>query len=291
MRDRAAISNLLTIEQELDAASPGLAEHAQAQGWSGASFSFAEAYQDPATNLEGSRCRLLRARDLLEGERTPVRVEDMQALLRDHDGYGGELPRGPSALPSICVHVTPGTTGETAASLVAHLRPDRPRELGTTAWVSFGSPCLGIFRPVYPCAVGLPAELEIGGAMDDSASPWWVFERLQRTVAQAPTYAMEVRTRLAALEERFRVAAAEAEAEAERLLRRGDREEAIATLRELVASTTRQALGVARALSDELAGRSVDRTDPVMVEAWRELNTAVGLNVLNAPIPVGATRA
>ena len=291
VRDRAAISNLLTIEQEWDAASPGLVEHARAQGWSGEPFNFAEAYQDPATNLRGSRCRLLRARDVLDGQRTPVRVEDMQALLRDHDGYGGELPRGQSELPSICVHVTPGSTGETAASLVAHLRPDRPRELGTTAWVSFGSPCLGIFRPVYPCAVGLPAEPAIGGAMYDPASPWWVFERLQRIVAQAPAQASEVRTRLGALEERFRVAAAEAEAEAERLLRRGERGEAITTLRQVVASTARQAVELARCLGDELAGRSVRRAEPVMVEAWRELNCAVGLAVVDEPVLVGESSA
>src|SRR5262249_58366972 len=40
--------------------------------------------------------------------------------------------------------------GETAAAMVCHLRPDRHRELAVTCWTAFGSPCLSIFRPVYP---------------------------------------------------------------------------------------------------------------------------------------------
>ena len=130
VRDRAAISNLFTIEAEWDACSPGAVEHARARGWGGRDgepFSFARADQDPAADLRPRACRLERAREVLAGYRAPIGVEEMQALLRDH--YDGDLPYGPQPLPSICMHVTPGNGGETAAALVAHLRPGRPREL------------------------------------------------------------------------------------------------------------------------------------------------------------------
>lgn len=108
-------------------------------------------------------------------------MPDLQALLRDHGD--GDLPRGPQPLPTICMHLAPDRGGETAAALVAHLRPDGPRELAATVWAAFGSPCLSVFRPVYPCAVGLPPALDRGGERYDPASPWWVFERLRRLVA------------------------------------------------------------------------------------------------------------
>jgi dipeptidase len=125
------------------------------------------------------------------------------------------------------MHVRPGVPGETAAAMVAHLRPGRPRELTATVWSAFGSPCLSVFRPVYPFAVGLPAELDRGGRAYDPASPWWAFERLQRIVAQAPDLAAIARSELGALEAQLRAEAAEAEAEAARRLAAGDRAGAI----------------------------------------------------------------
>ena len=289
VRDRAAISNLYTIGEEWDACSPGAVEHARAQGWDRQPFSFALAYQDPAADLRPRACRLDRARAVLAGHRAPIRVEEMQALLRDHDG--GDLPRGPEELPTICMHARQCSSGETAAALVAHLRPSqpgRPRELATTIWTAFGSPCLGVFRPVYPCAVGLPPELDRGGAQYDPGSPWWAFERLQRVVAQAPTLAPVARAALGELEVRFRHEAAEVEAQAARLLATGDRAGALAALRDLVDSTTRRSLELARRLTAELEPRAVTLAEPAMVEVWRPLNEAVGLPAPAADAAVAA---
>jgi dipeptidase len=286
VRDRAAISNLYTIRTEWDACSPGAVEYAQEQLWGGTPFDFAAAYQDPTADLRPRACRLDRARDVLAGYRAPVRIEDMQALLRDHNG--GDIPAGRQELPTICMHVAPGTYGETAAAMVCHLRPDRHRELAVTCWTAFGSPCLSIFRPVYPVLVGLPESVQRGSGPYDPASPWWAFERLQRIVAQAPALAPTVRGALRDLEAQFRAEADDAEAEAERYLVRGEHDRAVATLRALVDSTTERAIGLARALADEFAVQAAAHAEPAMVDAWRSLNAAVGLPALDrAPAAVG----
>ncbi|MDQ6833239.1 MAG: hypothetical protein M3008_07560, partial [Chloroflexota bacterium] len=138
-------------------------------------------------------------------------------------------------------------------------------------------PCLSIFRPVYPCAVGLPPILNEGGAIYDPASPWWVFERMQRIVAVAPALAPIARARLHALEAEFRAEADDAEAEAERSLVRGDHARAVAILRALVDSTTERAVLLAHMLGDELAVQTGGMTNPAMTEVWHPLNDTVGL--------------
>lgn len=273
--ERAAISNLYTIRDAWDACSPGAVEYAQEQCWGGTPFDFAAAYQDPEADLRPRVCRLDRARSVLSGYRAPVHVAEMQALLRDH--YDSDLPTGPQPLPSICMHAAPSRPGETAAAMVCHLRPDRHRELAVTCWTAFGSPCLSVFRPVYPCAVGLPAVLDRGGATYDPASPWWAFERMQRIVAMAPDLAPLARARLGTLETAFRAEAADAEAEAERLLVRGDHTQAVAILRTLVETTTARAIALAHTLGDELAAQAGEVGNAAMAETWHPLNNAVGL--------------
>ncbi len=288
VRDRAAISNLYTITTDWDACSPGAVSHAQEQMWGGTPFDFAAAYQDPEADLRPRACRLDRARAVLASHRAPLRVDDMMTLLRDHNG--GDLPDGPQELPTICMHLMPGTYGETAAALVCHLRPDRQhRELAVTAWAAFGSPCLSIFRPVYPVAVGLPDVVQRGGGPYDPDSPWWAFERLQRNVALAPALAHVARETLGALESQFRAEADDTEAEAERYLLRGERDRAIALLRDLVDATTARAVACARTLADDLVPRAAAHLNPAMRDAWHSLNAAAGIPSLDAmPLTITA---
>jgi secernin len=288
VHDRAAISNLFTIQDEGDGLSLGALEHARAQGWSTEPFSFAVAYQDPTVDLTQRVCRLERARAVIDGYRTPVRIEDMQALLRDHEGYDGDLPRGATRLTAICMHVRPGMAGETAAAMVAHLRPGRPRELTATCWTAFGSPCLSVFHPVYPFAVGVPSDLDRGGATYDPGSPWWVFERLQRILSQAPDLAPAARRELSGLEARLRERAGAAEAEAERLLVAGDPAGARSTLRALVDASTVEVIDLARRLTEGLAPRAARHAIPSMVDAWRELNATAELPPAESRAHAGA---
>jgi secernin len=273
--DRAAISNMLTIAAQGDMSSPGLVAHAEDQGWSDGPFNFATAYQDPAIDLRPRACRLDRARSVLGSAHSPLSVQDMMALLRDHNG--GDLPDGPRELPTICMHGSPTLPGETAASMVVHLRPDRPRELAVTCWTAFGSPCLSVFRPVYPFGVGLPDMLNRGGEQFDSTSPWWVFERLQRLVAVAPALADDARAAMSALEAQFMAEAADAEAEATEILARGERERALNVLRALVDSTTKRSLELAHRLTEEFTPQVHRRRNEVMSAFWAPLNAAVGM--------------
>lgn len=284
VRDVAAISNMFTIEGEWDAASPGIADYAREQGWGGEPFSLAAAYARPDAEILTSICRLDRARALLAGG-TTITADHMRSQIRDH-GDGG-IPEGDRPLPTICMHNAPNWNGETAASLVTVLRPDRPRELAVTAWVSFGSPCLGIFRPVYPFAAGLPPEVERGGAEYDQDSPWWVFERLHRAVSRAPSVAELVQGPFGALEARFVEEAAAAEETAARQLHAGDRDGAIATLRAVVEDTTRRALDLARSLTPGVEAASATAEAPGVADMWRKLDRAVGLERARAAgVPV-----
>ena len=165
----------------------------------------------------------------------------------------------------------------------------RARELAVTAWTAFGSPCLSVFRPVYPFAVGLPTILDQGGARYDEHSPWWAFERLQRLVAQAPALARQARAALGELEAHFRAEAAEREAAAASLLAAGERDRALALLRAFVEDTTTRAVALANRLADELVGPAAQLAEPAMVAAWAEFNAAVGLAPLAVRQPLAVS--
>jgi secernin len=283
VRERAAISNLLSIDEPWDAASPGLREHAEAQGWWREQGGFATAYRDPEKDHATGICRLDRARAVL-GDFTPgVGVADMQAVLRDHND--GDLPTGGQPLPTICMHSNPGFPGETAAAMVVQIRPDRPQLLATMIWTAFGSPCLSVFRPIYPHLVGLPDSVGIGSRDYDPDSPWWIFERLQRLVARAPSLAAEVRAEFAALEAGFVAETATAEVSAADALAAGDEAGAVATMRALVDSTTERSIALARALTDRVETRSAAESVPAMAAHWDELDAAVRM-----PAPAAAAR-
>lgn len=261
-----AIGNLLTITEPWDAASPGVREHAEASGWWKDQGGFAAAYQDPDVDLSTRTCRLERARAILGSYQPGVDIAEMMAVLRDHNG--GDLPVGSEPLPTICMHGNPAFEGETAAGMVVEIRPDRPKLLATTIWTAFGSPCLSVFRPVYPFQVGLPERLAIGGARFDPASPWWLFERLQRLVARAPGSAGFVRQAFDELQNAFFEEAAVAEAHAEAQLAAGDEIGAIATLRALVDDTTDRAIALAERLTVELPMQPDYAPIPELVAYW-----------------------
>lgn len=121
--------------------------------------------QHPQTS---GRTRCQRSRQLLQERAGRVGVTDMMTMLRDHGGAAEA--KGPAAFgPSLCAH--PGT-GQTAASMVAHLRRD-----GVIAWCSLVTPCISLFLPYFVDA-SVPEALAEGAATFTGASPWWRIKRL-----------------------------------------------------------------------------------------------------------------
>lgn len=283
VRERAAISNLLTIDGPWHAGSPGVREHAEAQGWWREEGGFARAYQDPKTDLSTRICRLERARTVLGGFDQGVGVPEMMAVLRDHGD--GDIPTGAQPLPTICMHSNPAFPGETAAGMVVQIRPNRPQLLTTTIWTAFGSPCLSVFRPVYPFAVGLPEHLGRGTKAFDPESPWWVFERLQRMVARAPALAGVVRAAFRALEAVFVAEAEQAERVAAGHIAGGETDKAAAVLRDLVDTTSERAIQRALDLTAELPERIGSEALPELAAHWDAIDAGVGLPASSLLLP------
>jgi dipeptidase len=161
-----SISNVPCLGGDFDLASEAL------RARKGLDFSrdLGEYTEHPQTSGK-TRCK--RSRQLLEERAGRIGVADMMALLRDHGGADAKKPADFG--PTLCVH--PGT-GQTAASMVAHLHRD-----GVIAWCSLVTPCIGIFLPFFVDA-SVPEELAQGGATFAASSPWWRVKRLLNRAAE-----------------------------------------------------------------------------------------------------------
>jgi dipeptidase len=120
------------------------------------------------------RTRCTRSRQLLQARAGRLDVADMMSFLRDHGGATDAQAPGTFG-PTLCAH--PGT-GQTAASMVAHLHPD-----GVIAWCSLVTPCTSVFLPFFVDAA-VPAALAKGAATFTSASPWWRLKRMLNRAAE-----------------------------------------------------------------------------------------------------------
>jgi len=183
----ATIANFVAIEDDWDECSEGVEAHARAEGyWSapaGSRLNFRSAYEDVEARAWTEDRYQVGCR-LLANEREPD-VAGMMRYLRDHFEAGlvnGPLPAGSPPRRSVCLH--PGITpNSTAASMVVELAID---DLPPVAWVTMGTPCIGVFLPV---TVGqrLPRELGIGGENPSHDSAWWLMRELQMVVDRDPT--------------------------------------------------------------------------------------------------------
>jgi secernin len=185
VKERACISNRLTLGTGYDLASPDVKEHARERGWwdGGEPFDFAAVYSSEASDPLFACARLERSGELL-ARRGPRRLREMFAMLRDHY-EAGEMPviTAPVGSPksfSLCMHNVQGTT----ASMVAEL-PDPQSGAPVVMWACLGAPCTGIYFPLYPDAI-LPPALGVGGERPSHKSPWWRMKEIQDAVARAP---------------------------------------------------------------------------------------------------------
>jgi dipeptidase len=179
------LSNHLTLGTDWLIGSRDLESFARGEGWwiGRGRVDVSAAYRNPDIPRHISEGRYRRSAALLEASKGRVDVASAMGLLRDH-GEGCSAP-APDATPeqerffSLCMHSEP--IGTTTASMIAELPGEGPQPW--PVWISFGTPCTGIFFPVYLDGV-IPAMLALGGAGFESDSAWWVFHRLQQAAAR-----------------------------------------------------------------------------------------------------------
>ena len=204
--DLAAVSNHLSIRTDWEIGAGDLERFAVAEGWwpGDERLDVASAYRNPHVPAHVSAGRQRRATELLNASAGRHDVASFAGILRDH-ADGGPVWMGGDATPederyfTLCAHSEPvhGTT----ASLIAALPADP--SLPWPVWISFGTPCTGIFLPVYLHGV-VPPALARGVEAPEPDSAWWVFARLQEAASAAPAVSTpRLRAAWAELESEF----------------------------------------------------------------------------------------
>lgn len=230
-----ACSNHLSLGSDWEIGSRDLEAFARDEGWwkTEARIDVAGAYRNPHVppRISSGRHRA-NVQGLLAGDGKHDRAS-FQRLLRDH-GDGGEVWTGLDATPeeerffTVCAHSDP--VHWTTASLLAPLPAARPGPW--PVWIAFGTPCTGLFLPVYLDGV-LPARLA-KSAGDDGA--WHVFARLGDAVAPDPVGRTPVvRNAFAPLERQIEQERIEVEREATAAAASGDPERACQTVTDFMA--------------------------------------------------------
>jgi len=253
--DVGSASNHVSIAEDWDSLAEGTIEHAIERGWwsedSERHFDFAAAFRDsslvPAVISSG---RHRRTCALLENRKGRLTAADLRMALRDH--YEGGVCFKPGRAPdderaySVCMHADP--VGTTTASMIARLPAD-----GTPAtyWASLGSPCLGLFLPLYVTGE-VPAELARGGEHASADSPWWRFKALLSRVEADWSLAPRVRGFWDEIEAGIEREREQVEERARELRQCGEPARAAAALNELSQQATASALRQLERLLAEL---------------------------------------
>lgn len=273
----AAISNEPCIRSTWDKASPDLVTRAVEKGWwpagKEAVFDFALAYADRQKPLL-SHLRAQRLRQLLqEGRKKGISLEWVKRILRDH--YEDSLLEGPlfnaalPDLPTICMHSSPAgiTWGNTASSALFVL-PEVGKGLPLLWWCA-GTPCTGVYLPVFLPQTLLPEPLTRHGAGGRIAAPpkaprdtysassyWWVFRQLLDVLkgdeeGSLFTFRQKI-ARLAfdRLEAEWVLKAAKVEQEALVEVQLGNTDQAASLLTAFTDACVKEALAVARKVKE-----------------------------------------
>jgi len=280
-----AISNVYTIEEDYDEAHPELVKHALEKGWcpSIEAFNFARCYWD-LTRFNPAVCqnRLNRSTMLLEAKKGEITLEYMMSILRDHfEGTALEPRWTPNETfwPCLCVHATYGLRGETAGSMVAHLKDDIP-----TVWLTGASlPCINMFKPIYPLGnITPPKECSTGTNKYSEDSAWWIFEKTNRLVnLNYAVFAPLVTAVWRQEEKRIIHRSKHVEKVAYDLMKRGQKEKAIRILQEFVSETWSSALKKAKELEEILVKlRTITPIHPsIYQELWDQVNEEANIKL------------
>ncbi len=181
---RGGVSNHYEIAADWEIGARDLERFARAEGYwtNDERLDVAAAFRNPHVPSHLTSGRRSRSQALLDAAAGRHDVASFQRVLRDHAGAEawnpGDATPGDEAYFTLCAHSEP--VQWTTASLVAPL--PRASDVSWPVWVSFGTPCTGIFVPVYLHGV-IPAVLARGGESSEEESAWWVFRRLQDAAA------------------------------------------------------------------------------------------------------------
>jgi secernin len=237
-----SLTNHLTLGSDWRIGSRDLDSFARSQGWwnEKGRLDVARSYRHPDVPGRISEGRLRRSRELLEAGGGEIDGEYLQDVLRDHLDGGAAPPSG--ATPederyyTLCMHSEP--VGTTTASLIAPLPTDRTA--AWPVWVSFGTPCTGIFLPVY-LGGAIPELLSKGGESPEDDSAWWVMHELQEAASRDfARYTPLLRREWASLEEKIDIERRGVESSARVATVSGDDEEAERLVSEFMVRTARE---------------------------------------------------
>jgi len=248
-------SNHFSLGSDWEIGSRDLEAFARSEGWwrGAGRIDVAAAYRNRHVPKQISEGRKRRSEALLLAGRGRHDAESMQGILRDHLEGGAAWHPGPTPAEerffTLCAHSDP--VHWTTASMVAPLPEDRSTPW--PVWISFGTPCTGIFLPVYLDGV-IPAALARGGEAPTEDSAWWVMKSLQDAASADPVrYTPVLREGWVELEERIETERLRAEAAARRSIAAGDRDRAAEIVSDFMSSTVEEALKRAEALRAKIA--------------------------------------
>ena len=249
-----AVSNHFSLGVDWEIGSRDLESFARSRGWwqDAGRVDVAAAYRDSRIPGCVSEGRQGRARELLRAGRGRHDVGSLQRLLSDHRHGGiawhGEGKPDEERFWTLCAHSDP--IAWTTASLIAPLPADRSSPW--PVWISFATPCTGVFLPVYLDGV-LPPALARGCEQADPESLWWTFKRLQDAAAVDWSRNTPVlREAWAEFEEKVEADRRSTEATARNATDDGDRDAAALVVSDFMARTVEDAMKRAEMLRARL---------------------------------------
>lgn len=213
--DWTAISNCYSICRDYDETSANAEALARENRWLSVKepFDFAKAYTLPEDRQKNSVPRWRRMCSLIAESEKPLSLQRVQEICRDHfDGQINESRFGPflGTFYSICMHAETPLGAQTVASMITYYDP----LLGILCRYAVALPCCSVYLPVY-FGRKTPDALATVGPVYDSASLWWVCERLAMAVSvDEDRFAPVVREALLALEQKLEADAQAAEQKA-----------------------------------------------------------------------------
>jgi secernin len=172
IKDIWSISNTISLENDLDAVSPGLIENAVKKGWckSEAGFNFRRCYSDPVITWgAAAKTRETCSRKLLLQKAGSLTTADFMAILRDHSGREDFLPFKHGG--TVCMHAADKLIrrSQSVGSLVGKVSPQEQYYYVTGT----ANPCLSPFYPIFGPGTANPAGYLEGSADYDSETHWW----------------------------------------------------------------------------------------------------------------------